>query len=235
MAAMVELNSASYKYPRFRLGPSSWGLAPGSRCALVGPNGAGKSTLLGLLGGQLAPSEGEVRVAGLNVATDAVEVRARVAIVAERLLCCPWMTVEEHFRLQAKFFDRWDMSTARSVASALNLSLDLELQTLSRGTSLKVALCAALAQRADLLLLDEPTAGLDPIARSDFLRLLRHELESRNELTVIFATHILEDLTELQATDLVVLREGNSEVLNRLDSAQRNDVARIARERLQIA
>lgn len=229
---MIDVDSARYSYPRFTLGPQTWSVASGARCALVGPNGAGKTTLLSLFGGQLLPSAGDVRIDGISVAHDPIAIRARVALVADRLLCCPWMTVREHFRLQSRFFEHWNASVATHIAAALALPLDAKLSTLSRGTGLKVALCSALAQQATMLLLDEPTAGLDPVARVDFLRLLRAELSERPELTVVFATHILEDLDDLDATDLVVLTNGAARVVDVGDNVRGETVSTLARRSL---
>lgn len=230
--AVVELHAVTYVYPRFTLGPQSWRLTDGSRCALVGANGAGKTTLLSILAGQLSPTSGTAQVAGSDVARDAIAVRESVAFVTERLLCLPWLTVGEHFRLQAKFFSGWNMETALRSADAFSLDLSAKLHTLSRGTSLKVALSAALAQGANLLLLDEPTAGLDPVARLEFVRLLNAELASRPSLSAVFATHILEDIDDLAATDLIVLKAGAAE---HIDPATRNhgeNVSALARRRL---
>lgn len=230
-STVVELSAVRYEYPSFVLGPQTWSLGERSRCALVGANGAGKTTLLSLLAGQLPATAGTLRVSGIDAARDPIGIRRRVAFVAERLLCCPWLTVAQHFRLQSQFFDDWDMGVAKDAARALDLDLNAGLSTLSRGNSLKVALCSGFAQRASLLLLDEPTAGLDPVARVEFLRLLTRELATRPGLTVVYATHILEDLDDLSATDLIVLRNGRAEFVPNASAADEGTAA-VARRHL---
>jgi ABC-2 type transport system ATP-binding protein len=183
-------------------------LESGARCALVGANGAGKTTMLSMLAGQLEPNGGHLSVGGIDVEADAIAVRARVAFVSDRLLCCPWLTARLHFNLQSRFFPDWDMELAVETAAALKLDLDEVLQSLSRGNSLKVALCSAFAQSPQVILLDEPTAGLDPVAREEFLRILAEQLAARSEMTVVYATHILEDLDALEPTDLIILKTG---------------------------
>ena len=147
---------------------------------------------------------------GRDVTSRAIVVRATVGLVPERLLCCPWMTASQHFDLQGSFFPSWDRVLARDLASRLSLDLSAKLGQLSRGTSLKVSLCCALAQGAGILLLDEPTAGLDPVARSEFLSVLTEMLTDRENLSVVFATHILEDLDELRPTEMMLLRAGQA-------------------------
>ena len=123
------------------------------------------------------------------------------------------MTVRQHFALLAKFFDAWDMGAAVNLAHALDVPTDKPLAGLSRGTSVKVALCSAWGQRAEILLLDEPTAGLDPVARVEFLGQLEDQISGASNLTVVIATHILEDLDYLSITDLMLLRDGACEHL----------------------
>lgn len=229
---MVEADGAEFRYPRFVVGPVSWRLAAGARTALVGANGAGKTTLLSLLAGQLPPTAGRLHVGAIDVARDPIGVRRQVAFVTERLLCCPWLTVEQHFRQQSRFFPEWRMQVATSTADSLGLDPGQELQSLSRGNSLKVALCSAFAQCATLLLLDEPTAGLDPVVRIEFLRLLRRELSMRPGLSVVLATHILEDLDDLDATDLIVMRAGMAEHTPLDTSTRCESVSALARREL---
>lgn len=206
----VAVKAATYRYPGFTLGPITWSLPTGGRGALIGANGAGKTTLLGILAGQLPPAAGEADVAGVNVTTDARLVRERVAFVSERLLCCPWLTAREHFLLQSRFYPAWDTALALDTASRLSLDPDVPLNALSRGNSLKAGIASALGQRARLLLLDEPTAGLDPVARRDFMRILSEQIVADGALTILFATHILEDLDDLRATSLIVLKQGQA-------------------------
>lgn len=206
----MELKGAGYSYETFTLGPVNWSIRAGTRSALVGPNGAGKTTLLNLLAGQQSPSRGLMFIDGRDVTSRAIVVRATVGLVPERLLCCPWMTASQHFDLQGSFFPSWDRVLARDLASRLSLDLSAKLGQLSRGTSLKVSLCCALAQGAGILLLDEPTAGLDPVARSEFLSVLTEMLTDRENLSVVFATHILEDLDELRPTEMMLLRAGQA-------------------------
>jgi ABC-2 type transport system ATP-binding protein len=208
---VVVLDALSYAYPNFRLGPFSLGLERGARCALVGRNGAGKTTLLSLLSGQRAPQSGTGSICGQDLNRERIAIRERVALTGDAVRGCGWMTVREHFTFLSRFFDGWRMDAALDLARGLDVPLDKTLVSLSRGTGVKVALCSAWGQGAQLLLLDEPTAGLDPIARVEFLRELERLLAGTPDLTVVVATHILEDLDHLAISDLLILRDGRCE------------------------
>ncbi len=169
-AGLVDFRAIEFRYPKFLLGPLTLKIDPGAAVALVGPNGAGKTTLLGILSGHRVVSAGTARILGINRDQVDPTIREHVAIVPTRLLGLRWMTVREHFDFLSHFYSHWDMTKALEMAEALNLKLDYRLRELSRGQSLKVSLCGALGQGARLLLFDEPTAGLDPVARNEALR-----------------------------------------------------------------
>lgn len=226
---MLELHDIEFKYPEFTLGPLNWSLPRGVRCALVGRNGAGKSTLLALLAGQLMPDRGRLSLFGADRLGVDVDVRQRVALVSLDAIGCPWMTVAEHLGFVGNFYRNWNESQARELARALSLPLEAKLSGLSRGTALKVALCTAWGQSAELLLLDEPTAGLDPVARHELLRQLDAHLSTHEELSVIIATHILEDLDAMHADQLFALRDGRGHAISvsrGTGDARLSDVAR---------
>lgn len=208
---VVVLDGLTFSYPGFRLGPLSFALRAGARCALVGRNGAGKTTLLNLLSGLRAADAGTGSVCGHRLGAERLAIREDVALTGDDVRGCGWMTVREHFALLAKFFDRWRPEAALDLARRLDVPIDAKLAGLSRGTGVKVALCSAWGQGAKLLLLDEPTAGLDPIARVEFLRELEGVLTNMPDVSVIIATHILEDLDHLSVTDLLILRNGTGE------------------------
>jgi ABC-2 type transport system ATP-binding protein len=161
--------------------------------ALVGPNGAGKSTLLHLAVGLTEPTAGDVRVLGASPRRDAAALLPRIGFVAQEHPLFRGFTLAELLRVGAKLNPRWDDAVARQRLAKLGLSLRRKAGSLSGGEQAQVALSLALAKRPQFLLLDEPVASLDPLARRDFLQSLL-EAVVEDELTVLLSSHILSDL-----------------------------------------
>ncbi|MBV6699066.1 ABC transporter ATP-binding protein [Kitasatospora aureofaciens] len=163
----------------------------GRICGVVGPNGAGKSTLLGLAARLLAPTEGELRVLG-EPAT-APELRARVAYVAQDKPLYPGFTVAETLRLGSELNPAWDDEMAQQIVEQGELKQRARIGSLSGGQRTRVSLALALGKRPDLLLLDEPMADLDPLARHQLMGTLMAEAAERGT-TIVLSSHILPEL-----------------------------------------
>jgi ABC-2 type transport system ATP-binding protein len=168
-------------------------LPVGRVAALVGPNGAGKTTLLQLAVGLLRPSAGQVRVFGRDPRTRPLEVLSRVGFVAQDTPLYRGFTVSDLLTYGRHTNSLWDQEGAVERLTALQIPLDRTVGKLSGGQQAQVALALALAKCPDLLLLDEPLASLDPLARRDFLRVLV-QATTTNRLTVVLSSHILSDL-----------------------------------------
>jgi ABC-2 type transport system ATP-binding protein len=200
----------------------TWGLRectfevpPGSVVGLVGPNGAGKTTLLALTVGLLAPSEGQVAVCGEQSLANTAGSLARVSYLAQDHPLYRGFTLADMFRFGRSLNPAWDMGLAERRTAALGLPLSRKVRTLSGGQQAQVALTVALAKRAPVLLLDEPVASLDPIARLDFMRdVLGASAESG--LTVVIASHVIAEL-ERFCDWLLVLNGGRLQLAGAVD------------------
>jgi ABC-2 type transport system ATP-binding protein len=164
---------------------------------LVGPNGAGKTTTLKVLMDLVAPSSGEVELLGRSPATHGAGLRARVGYVPERHdEAIPWMTVGRLLKHHSRYFPTWDPGYAEELTRTLDLPLARRSGSLSKGVARRVQLAMALAHRPPLLLLDEPTDGLDPLARDDFLALLADHIAS-SPTTILISTHHVQEMDGL--------------------------------------
>lgn len=168
-------------------------LPTGRVAALVGPNGAGKTTLLQLAVGLLSPTAGEVRVFGRAPRERPLEVLPRVGFVAQDHPLYRSFSVADLLTMGRKLTSLWDQQAAVERLGALGIPLDMPAGKLSGGQQAQVALALALAKHPDLMLLDEPLASLDPLARRDFLRVLM-DATTADGLTVLLSSHILSDL-----------------------------------------
>ncbi|WP_449064306.1 ABC transporter ATP-binding protein [Planomonospora algeriensis] len=181
----------------------SLAVPPGRVAALVGPNGAGKTTLMHTAVGLLTPTTGTVGVAG------------EVAFMAQDKPLYDSFTVAETLAFGRRLNPGWDDSYAAARLAGLGIPLDRRVSGLSGGQQAQVALTVALARRPDLLVLDEPLANLDPLARHDVMRALMVEVADR-PLTVLISSHVIADLRE-GCDWLVVLNGGRVQVSGDID------------------
>ena len=164
----VAVNNLSLTVPR------------GRTFGLLGPNGAGKSTTIKMLMGMLSITAGEARVLGIDVQADPVQVKRRVGYVPESHNIYRWMKIREVVGFCKSCFPTWNDDTCREMLELFGLDPEKKVKHLSKGMLTKLSLLVAVSHEPELLLLDEPLSGLDPIAREEFLDgVLRHDLRSR--------------------------------------------------------
>lgn len=203
MSAAIEVRGLGKRFGRnWALQDSTFDVPRGKICGLVGANGAGKTTLLRLLAGLSKPTAGSAQVEGL-VPGDRVEFLSRVGYLAQEVPLYQRWDAEDHLRMGAALNPSWDDATARGRLLALQIPLDQRIGTLSGGQRAQVALALALGKRPSVLLLDEPVAALDPLARRDFLSTLTGAMADE-DLTIVLSTHLVSDL-ERVCDHLVVL------------------------------
>jgi ABC-2 type transport system ATP-binding protein len=181
---------------------------------LVGPNGAGKSTLLNLATGMLAPTRGTIEVLGGRPAAGPAQL-ARVGCLAQDAPVYAGLSVADHLRLGAHLNPGWDAALARSRVERLNLNPRQKAGTLSGGQRAQLALTLAVAKRPELLILDEPVASLDPLARREFLQDLM-ETVAEQQVSVVLSSHLISDL-ERVCDYLIVLVDSRVRVAGPVD------------------
>ena len=196
---------------RFRQADAVNGLSlrvpAGSVYAFLGRNGAGKTTTIRMLLDLLDRTSGEAKVLGLDCRRDALEIKRRVGYVAEGCRMYDWMTVDEIIWFCKGFYPGWDDALAAELKQRLDLDGNKRIRELSRGTQARLLLLLAMAYHPELLILDEPTAGLDVIVRRSFLEGVI-ELLSEEGRTVFFSSHLVHEV-ERVADWVGIIHEGS--------------------------
>jgi ABC-2 type transport system ATP-binding protein len=193
MSAVIETSGLGKQYRRtWALRDCTLAIPEGHVVGLVGPNGAGKTTLLRLATGMLAPTRGTITVLGQRPAAGPAQL-ARVGFVAQDTAVYARMTVADHLRLGAWLNPGWDDDLARQRIGQLGLDPKQRAGSLSGGQRAQLALTLAMAKRPELLILDEPVASLDPLARREFLQGLM-EAVAEHEVSVVLSSHLVADL-----------------------------------------
>jgi len=168
----------------------------GAVYGLVGANGAGKTTLIKHILGLLRAQSGSVRVFGLDPVADPVAVLSRIGYLSEENDLPGWMRVDELIRYSRAFYPAWDDVYAEGLRQSFALDPDAKIKTLSKGQKARAGLLIALAHRPELLVLDEPSSGLDPIVRRDILGAVIRTIADEGR-TVLFSSHLLGEVEQV--------------------------------------
>lgn len=187
----------------------------GSTFGLLGPNGAGKSTTIKMLMGMLSISAGEAQVLGIDVQADPVQVKQRVGYVPETHSIYRWMRVREVLGFCKSCFSAWNDKTCREMLDLFGLDPEKKVKHLSKGMLTKLSLLLAVSHEPEVLLLDEPLSGLDPIAREEFLDGVLRTICDRGQ-TVLISSHMLDDVRRLADT-IGILNNGRLIVQGSVD------------------
>jgi ABC-2 type transport system ATP-binding protein len=194
--AVIQTRALSKRYRRVTaLSDATITVPDGRISALIGPNGAGKTTLLRLLAGLSRPTGGEVAVLGSRPGQDPAFL-ADIGFLAQEIPLYRRFTAADHIRIGAHLNARWDEASVRQRLESLGIPLGQRVGTLSGGQRAQLALALTLAKRPRLLLLDEPVAALDPLARRQFLAHLA-EAVAGGGLTVVLSSHMIADLERI--------------------------------------
>jgi ABC-2 type transport system ATP-binding protein len=197
MSSAIEIRGLHYRLGKsFEIADLALTAPSGSIYGFLGPNGAGKTTTIRLILGLLRPRNGRITVLGGRMPDDAPAILARTGYVPEQPHLDPTLTIEETLRYHAAFFPAWDSAWADQLMRLFALERSQPFGRLSKGQKGKVMMLLALAQRPELLVLDEPTEGLDPVVRRDMLAALL-EYVSQRRATVFISSHLVHELERI--------------------------------------
>jgi ABC-2 type transport system ATP-binding protein len=206
MTSAFEIKNLVKKYPDFQLGPVDMILEPGTVLGYIGPNGSGKTTTMHCLTGLVKADKGEMNIFGRNNHPNKPAWKLDIGYVGDVHVFYERWSAAKNLKFLSQFYPNWSEELAEKLAARFKLPLKKKAKELSTGNRVKLSLVAALAHSPKLLLLDEPTAGLDPVVRAEVLDTLFEVLED-GERAIFYSTHILTDINRL-ADELAFLSDG---------------------------
>ncbi len=228
--AVVEVEDLSRSFEHKKaLDGVSLRASPGRVYGLVGSNGAGKTTLLKHLLGLLRAESGTVRIFGLDPVRDPVGVLGRVGYLSEERELPEWMRIDELMRYTQAYHPNWDTAYANELLETFALDPTRKIKELSKGMRAQAGLIAAVAYRPELLILDEPSSGLDAVVRRDILDAIVRAVADDGR-TVIFSSHLLDEV-ERMSDHVTLMHQGRVTLSGALDDVRRD----YQRSRVQFA
>jgi ABC-2 type transport system ATP-binding protein len=200
MSHAIELAGVRWRADKgFAIEDLTLSVPAGSVYGFLGPNGSGKTTTIRMIMGMLRPDGGAIRVFDDSVPHDLPRILARIGYVPERPHVYPSFTVGEALRYHGAFFPSWDEAKARQLTDRLGIGLGQRIGRMSKGETGKLLILLALAQRPDLLILDEPTDGLDPVVRRDVITAVL-DYVAETGATVFISSHLVHELERISGS-----------------------------------
>ena len=164
--------------------------------ALIGPNGAGKTTTIKLIMNLIKKNRGEIKIFGMDHVDDEKEIKDRIGFVYDEPYFYENFTIGKMKNIISPFYSKWDDNQFYNYLDIFDLEANHKIKHLSKGMKMKFAIAVALSHNADLLILDEPTAGLDPIVRREILEILHEEILSEKK-SILISTHLISDIEDI--------------------------------------
>lgn len=191
----IEIKNLVKKFDDFTLGPIDFSIPKGSIVGYIGQNGAGKSTTIKLLLGLLRKDSGEIKILGYDN-PNSLELKDKIGVVFDDLLVPEEMTLVDLEKFCSRVYSKWDREFFYQLKKKFKLSEKQAIQSYSRGMRMKLSMAVALSHKAEILILDEATSGLDPIVRDEILDFLLDFIQDENH-TILISSHILSDLEKV--------------------------------------
>lgn len=196
MNNVLEINNITKDYKKFKIDNISFNLPKGYIMGFIGANGAGKTTTIKLILNMIKRDSGEIKVFGLDNIREEENIKEQIGVVFDECYYLEDWTLNDVEKAVSMFYKNWNSSIYEKYLKEFNLARDKKVKDLSRGMRMKLMIAVAFSHEAKLLILDEPTSGLDPVARDEFLDILRDYIEDE-EKSVIFSSHITSDIEKI--------------------------------------
>ena len=193
MSNYLEVKDLSKSFGNFHLKNINFTLPKGYIMGLIGPNGSGKTTTIKLILNMLKRDEGEIKIFGLDNIGDEQKIKSDLGVVFDSSYFCGEWRITQVRNTMSDFYPNWDTGRFSEFLRRFRIPQEKKVKELSRGMQMKLMLASAFAHRPKLLILDEPTGGLDPVSRDELLQLLSEYIED-GEHSVLFSTHVTGDL-----------------------------------------
>lgn len=196
MENILEINNLNKSYKGFSLKNVSFSLKPGFVMGFIGPNGAGKSTTIKLIMNLIKKDSGIINIFGKDNIDNEKEVKSKIGFVYDENYYYEDLTIKDMKNILAPFYANWDNKVYDRYIKDFKLPSNKKIKDLSKGMKMKFSLAIALSHKAELIIMDEPTAGLDPVFRSELLDILYGIIQDEN-VSIFFSTHITNDLEKI--------------------------------------
>ena len=196
MNNVLEISNVTKDYKKFKIDNISFNLPKGYIMGFIGANGAGKTTTIKLILNMIKRDSGEIKVFGLDNIREEERIKEQIGVVFDECYYLEDWTLNDVEKAVSIFYKNWNSSIYEKYLKEFNLARDKKVKDLSRGMRMKLMIAVAFSHEAKLLILDEPASGLDPVARDEFLDILRDYIEDE-EKSVIFSSHITSDIEKI--------------------------------------
>lgn len=207
----IEVKNLNFSHKNLKLSDVNFEVRKGYVTGFIGANGAGKTTIIRIIMGLLKEQSGDLKILGEYLSENPVDIKNKIGFVYSELYMYEKWNIKTIEKVISKYYKQWDHEIFEGYIKEFKLPYKQKIKQFSTGMKMKLSLAIALSHHAELYILDEPTAGLDPVVRNEVLEILQRELIDE-EKTIFFSTHIISDLEKI--ADYIVYLKNGSIVIN---------------------